>query len=143
MTLKSTYRIISLITALMVFISSVGFSADVHYCKGEFKSFSLIGEATSCHTAKKSCPHHQETKVDEEKEKDCCNNQKVEVDDLDTDYTLATDIELTDLEFKFITSFVYSFFDLTTVHVAKSSFLEKKVKLPSRDIYVLLGRFLL
>ena len=137
------YRITSLVMALMIFISSVGFSADVHFCKGEFKSMSIFGEASSCHTAKKSCPHHQEKKVHEEKEKDCCKNQKFEVEDLDTDFSVAVDVELTDLEFKFIASLVYSFFNLAPPQVVKSTFLEKKVQLPSRDIYVLLGRYLL
>ena len=137
------HRIISLILALVMLCTSVGFSADVHYCKGELKSFSLIGEATSCHTVRKSCPHHKMMKVDAEEKMDCCENHKLEVDDLDTDFTVAADVELTDLEFKFIASFVYSFFNLAPPQVVKSTFLEKKALLPSMDIYVLLGRYLL
>ena len=140
---SALHRITALTLAFMMLITSVGFSADFHFCKGELKSFSLIGEASSCHTAKKSCPHHKNMVIEDKAEKDCCSNQSIEIDDLDTDYTVSADIELTDLEIKFVASYVYAFFTLVPPPVVHSTFLDQKVLRPSRDIYVLLERFLL
>ena len=144
MNLSVTYRITCLIMALLMLITSVGFSADVHFCKGEFKSFSFVGEASSCHTAKKSCPHHANMVVEDSNEKDCCTNEKFEVDDLDVDYNVSAEVELTDLQIQFVASLVYSIFTLTPPSSNTiSPFPDNKVLLPSKDIYVLLERFLL
>ena len=137
------HRIASLTLAVLMLFTSVGFSADLHFCKGEFKSFSLFGEAESCHTKKKSCPHHANMVVSDQSENDCCSNKIIELDDLDSDFNISIDAELTDLQLKFVTSFVYSFFSTTPVRVAKSSFLGPNDLLPPTDIYVLLERFLI
>lgn len=130
--------------AFLMFFTSVGFSADVHFCKGEFKSFSFIGEASSCHTAKKSCPHHANMVVEDKSEKDCCSNQTFEVDDLDVDYNVSAEVELTDIQIQFVASFIHSFFLPTPPsRNTKSTFLDTKDLLPPRDIYVLLERFLI
>jgi len=130
--------------AFLMFFASVGFSADVHFCKGEFKSFSLVGEASSCHTAKKSCPHHANMVTEDGHEKDCCTNEKFEVDDLDVDYNVSAEVELTDLQIQFVASLVYSLFTLTPPSSNTiSPFPDNEVLLPSKDIYVLLERFLL
>lgn len=126
-----------------MFISSVGFSADFHYCKGELKSFSLIGDAESCHTVKKSCPHHENMMISDNSEKDCCSNMTIEFEDIDSDFNFSPDVELTDIQLKVITSFVYSFFSLSLPRVVKSIFLDKHNPLPPMDIYVLLDRFLI
>lgn len=126
-----------------MFFTSVGFSADVHFCKGEFKSFSFIGEASSCHTAKTSCPHHVNMDIEEDVKKDCCTNQSFEIDDLDADYNVSAEVKLTDLQIQFVASFVYSFFSLSPPRVATSTFLDTNDLLPPRDIYVLLERFLI
>ena len=137
------HRITSLTLAILMLFTSVGFSADLHFCKGEFKSFSLFGEAESCHTMKKTCSHHAIMDVTNQSEKDCCSNQSIEVDDLDADFNISVDAELTELQFKFVASFVYSFFSLSTPRVVKSTFLDKHDPLPPRDIYVLLESFLI
>lgn len=123
--------------------TSVGFSADLHFCKGELQSFSFFGEAESCHAMKKSCPNHSNMVVSDKAEKDCCSNKTIEVDDLDTDFNVSPDAELTGLQLKFINSFVYSFFSLSPPRVVKSSFLNTHATLPPMDIYVMLERFLI
>ena len=137
------HRIASLTLAVLMLFTSVGFSADLHFCKGEFKTFSLFGKAESCHTVKKSCPHHANMVVSDQSEEDCCSNKTIELDDLDSDFNISIDAELTDIQLKFVTSFVYSFFFTTPTRVLKSSFLGSKDLLPPRDIYVLLERFLI
>lgn len=140
---SALYRVTSFTLALLMLFTSVGFSADLHFCKGELQSFSFIGEAESCHTAKKSCPFHTNMVLSDKSEKDCCSNKTVEVDDLDTDFNVSADVELTDLQSKFVTSFAYSFFSLALPRVVKSSFLERDNPVPPRDIYVLLESFLI
>lgn len=137
------HRTTSLTLAILMLITSVGFSADMHFCKGEFKSFSLFGKAESCHTVKKSCPHHANMVVSDQSEEDCCSNKTIELDDLDSDFNISIDADLTDLQLKFVTSFVYSFFYITPTRVVKSSFLGPNDLLPPKDIYVLLERFLI
>ncbi|MBK8503536.1 MAG: hypothetical protein IPL46_15785 [Saprospiraceae bacterium] len=74
------------ITALglsaLMFLTSVGFSIDMHYCQGQLKSYSLMGKAKSCHSvdkAKVTCPHHQKMaakpKGSDLAKKDCCSNK--------------------------------------------------------------------
>lgn len=53
---KSNYRIISIVLALLLFVSSTGFSMDVHFCKGEIESVSFFGKATPCEMMKEKEP---------------------------------------------------------------------------------------
>ncbi|MFT4565080.1 MAG: hypothetical protein ACI9FN_000028 [Saprospiraceae bacterium] len=140
---SALYRITSFTLAMLMLFTSVGFSADLHFCKGELQSFSFFGKAESCHTAKKSCPFHTNMVLTDNAEKDCCSNKSIEVDDLDTDFNVSPDLQLSDLQLSFATSFAYSFFSLSLPKAVKSSFLERVNPLPPRDIYVLLESFLL
>ena len=141
---KALHRITALIMAFLMFFTSVGFSINVHYCKGELKSFSLIGEAESCHAAMKKCPHHANMQVNEDKASDCCSNKNVQVEDLDVDFNVAPAPEFTDLEINFITAFVYTFNDnKPLLKVSKTPSFKIYDPLPTRDIYVLLESFLI
>lgn len=80
-TINLTYRIISLTLALLILVSSVGFSLDTHYCKGELKTVSLFSKAKNCHDVKaksvnKHCNHSSPSYNPETtlKKKDCCQN---------------------------------------------------------------------
>ena len=42
---SNTYRFIAIILAAVLFVTSVGITMDMHYCKGELKSISLFGKA--------------------------------------------------------------------------------------------------
>lgn len=138
-----SHRISSLILALIILTTSVGFSVDFHYCKSELKSFSLIGKAESCHTVKKSCPHHENMMITDNSEKDCCSNITIEFEDLDCDFNISSDVETTDIQLKFSTSFLNTFFSLPPPRVVESEFSDKHNPLPPMDIYVLLDRFLI
>ncbi len=92
---NGTYRFIALLMACLTLITSTGFAADMHYCQGELKHFSLFGEAKSCHeinankhcksTTKTTC--HSTPKENAQApscQKDCCNNEAAFLS-LDTD----------------------------------------------------------
>lgn len=138
------HRATALTLALLMFCTSIGFSADLHFCKDEFKSFSIFGKAESCHTMKKSCPHHEKMLISDNPEEDCCSNTTIKIDDLDTDFNIAPDVQLTDLQLKFVTSFVYTFFyTLSPPRVVKSTFYDATDPMAPVDIYVLLESFLI
>lgn len=139
-----SYRVVCLGLAICIMLSSFRFTVDLHYCKNQLKSFSLIGKAASCHDAKKSCPHHSNEEVAKADNNDCCSNHTIEVDDLDVDYNVSAEVELTDLQIQFVASLVYSLFTLSPPSTDTiSPFPDNKVLLPSKDICVLLERFLL
>ena len=49
MSTRPTYRIVSLVLAMVLFSTTVGISMDFHYCQGELKSVALFSKAKSCH----------------------------------------------------------------------------------------------
>ena len=93
--MNSSYRVISLLLASMMFLTSMTYSVDLHYCKGLLKSFSLIGEAKSCHSGTRQCKNHPVADVDD---RGCCSSQHVIVDDLDENYPSPSIIEYSDIE---------------------------------------------
>ena len=129
--------------AFLMFSTSVGFSLDLHYCKGDLKDFSFIGEAQACFKAKKQCPHHANDQINEKHDKDCCSNEKIEIDNLDEDSVMSQDITLTDFQLKFITSFVFTFNGINLPRVEKSEYIRTQEPYPPMDIYVLLERYLI
>jgi len=137
------YKIFSLVMALLILITSVGFSLDIHYCNGQLKSVSFFGKAKSCHdnSVQKSCSHHKEL----QKDNDCCENRTfVFQSDLDKDldskvFTLPVTKELSsfivaftivslNLYPKFETNIIESYYSNPIIH---------------RDIYVLFETFLI
>ena len=93
-----TYRLTALFLAALMFITSVGFSMDVHYCQDEMRNVSLLGKASSCHeisddhfcqSETKSChkPTEQASDADVshvcESEGSCCHNKSIVIDQLD------------------------------------------------------------
>ena len=152
-TVNSTYRIISLILAFLMFFSSVGFSIDMHYCQGQLKSFSLLGKAKNCHEmtqAKMACPHHQQQlKPAAEKgcsmsdEKDCCNSETLFFQ-ADHDQNIqASNVLISSQTQQFIAAFVVAFIQSTTVENASPVHAFYKPPLILKDIPVLLASFLL
>lgn len=65
----------------MLFVSSFQYVVDFHFCKGELKSFSLIGKAKNCHEVEKertSCnPSKSCASSCSSKDKNCCSNETV------------------------------------------------------------------
>lgn len=77
-----TKRGISLTLAFLITLTSVGFSADVHYCQGQLRSFALFGTAKSCHEKASISKCHLKSTDERSTDKktcsvdsnDCCNN---------------------------------------------------------------------
>lgn len=114
MKIRNTYhRFIALSLATLMLVTSMSFSVDMHFCKDELKSFSLVGQAEVCHPIKakektetNACPFHQ--KIQKEKassqiqekgcQKTCCDNQKILID-FDENLVQITTRELSNLSF--------------------------------------------
>lgn len=62
-TVRTYSRAITALFILLFGLSNIRLSSSVHYCRGEIKSISLIGEAKSCHEkAIKSCHQKKASK---------------------------------------------------------------------------------
>ena len=115
MATSKTNRILSLVMAMLLFVSSSGFSIDLHYCQGQLKSFSLLGEAKSCHQQleKDHCKKQRKachTAPSNQKElgnckKDCCSNKTIEVEPNEEAKKLQS-LELSQEQVKFLAAFV-------------------------------------
>jgi len=129
--------------ATLVLVSSIGLSIDMHFCKGEFKSFSFVGEAKQCHTAKITCPHHAKMELEKKSDNSCCSNQTLEVEEIDFDYYAQETVQIEDFQVSSNPIHTQVFVLNQPQKASLSTFLENQVLLPSKDIYVQLGRFLI
>lgn len=80
--------------ALLMLLVSTGFSIDFHFCQGQLKSFSLVGEAASCHNEDKesTCAQgkmacHATSMANQGEsgtcDKGCCSNIQFELSSID------------------------------------------------------------
>lgn len=77
---SSPYRFFAFLMAVLILVTSTGFTIDRHYCKGELKTISLFVKAKSCHEigmGMQNCPYHKKQENLEEKneDKNCCSNK--------------------------------------------------------------------
>lgn len=139
--------------AMLVFVSSTGFSIDLHYCQGQIKSFSLIGEAESCHQKaekqhckkqQKPCQAAQSTpgKLGSCK-KNCCSNKTIKVESNDEAKKLQS-TELSQKQIKFLTTFIQVFLleeiDLSKIIIPHLNYIPP---LLNKNIPMLIQSFLL
>lgn len=114
------HRILNIILATLVFISSTGFVINKHYCQGELKETAFVVKAKSCHEKvaaveeehskmPPNCPMHQSKKSSScEEKKGCCENEAEFV-------KLELDQQVTSFEFQkllvptFISILVFSY----------------------------------
>ena len=147
---KFIYRTTALLMAFLMFFTSVGFSIDMHFCRGQLKSVNLLGKAKSCHVvgaAMKNCPHHQQaqTAVNKTiKKKDCCENQ-LKYFHLDQDQQQNTASfslsSLSSLQFIVVNLSTYSSTSFSNQEVTTDHLYKPPVLF--RDIPVLFANFLL
>lgn len=148
-----TYRITSLMMALLMLLSSTGFSMDLHFCQGQLKSFSFWGEAASCHTLATKSHCHKKMKTchvalaqnNDVKgcKKDCCSNTTIEMEHSDELQT-SQKLEITPTQFQFLSAFVQVYVLRNTErNKAIIPYLNYVPPLLNKDIPVLIQSFLL
>lgn len=127
-------------------MTSMSFTIDRHYCKGELQSVSVFGKAASCQKADSTkavyCPIHKKMmKMDDGKS--CCENKatfvKADNDLVDIDFKIPTTPHLQ----QFVIAYVLAFH--TNINTETQPTLPFSYQPPniSRDICVLLATFLL
>lgn len=111
MRIKFSYRILSLVLALMVFISTTGVSMDMHLCSGNLVQLSVLGEAASCSDMMEMAPSDSCNKKMKACKKDsnglcgqagCCTNVKIEID-AENEGVTASILEFSDIDLELIT----------------------------------------
>ena len=93
--------------ALLMIVTSSGFTIQKHFCQGELKSLSFFGKLEPCQLChvvneKPSCPFHENQNLPEKK--DCCENEiaVIKVDD----FSITTQTIQINPELSVITHFV-------------------------------------
>lgn len=131
------YRITSILLAVFIFISSLGYSLDVHYCGDEVFDFSLIGDVSSCTESSNDPTQNTFTN------KSCCDLSHFQIDTEDEYREARAD--------QVVAPFHYvSLFSIYTLSFIENSIKEVEIlerQLPEipidRDIYVEIESFLL
>ncbi len=147
-------KLLALSLALLLLLSSVNVSIDLHFCQSHLKSFSLIGKAKNCHELAKekaSCPHHKKdlaltggTSCAEDQEmKDCCRNQTIHVQSEIDEPILHFDFFTPKLQ-NFVVALVFTLFsDFLNQEQEFIPFAHYKPPLIQKDLPVLFESFLL
>ena len=84
------HKVVALLLSFLMFFTSIGYSMDIHYCKGEVEDVSFFGEVTSCEmqteesTSLKECCHASDVRESQCKnhsigdgiqKEDCCKDE--------------------------------------------------------------------
>ena len=136
------YKLVHIILAGLVLISTTGIVVNKHYCQNQLKNIALFSKAKSCHDINKvsSCPLHNNH---QNEDKGCCDE---ETDFIKSDEEFVmTSSDFVDLEQPAVLATIYILlqlelpsFDANTLH-----YLTYKPPIVFRDIPVLLETFLL
>ena len=148
---RSTYRLVALIMAFLMFFSSAGFAMDMHFCQGKLKSISFFGKARTCHDmaegTMKNCPRHKKMMAEKKscsEDNNCCSNKTIHFQsDQDQQYQVGNGVVISPQLQYFVIAFVEAFINSSIVETDKPSFAHYKPPLKPRDIYVLLETYLL
>ena len=137
-------KISAILLTILMLVSSISISIDVHYCQNELKSISLFGKAKSCHDSKVKQTCHHSTKTSSNKkvglnkvQKDnCCHNDRITFEKSDIKAPSSEFIHLNTFHLKFIASFIVSFFETHTNNIVQNKYREYKPPLFQSDILV-------
>jgi hypothetical protein len=81
-------RIIAVFLTLVLYVNTVSYTIDFHYCKEEFRGINFLGKASSCHDGKSTCKNHILPVLDDEA-KNCCTSQQYLLDEWNTAFVDA------------------------------------------------------
>ncbi|NEM98475.1 HYC_CC_PP family protein [Pontibacter burrus] len=143
--MKGLQRIILLTLTLLVLVTSTGLSVGLHFCAGDIRDLSFLGQAAECpmeqqKEALPACHKPADTSTDE----DCCNDHKLVIERQDN-ISDSKSIQLTKLpDYQFL-AIVHAvvlqlYFPKVTLKPAYALYTSPPVV---RDIPVLVQSFLL
>ena len=151
--LNNTYRLIAFSLALLMLVTSLGLTVDMHFCGGHLKSFNLFGKAKGCYEMTEAsnvetCSNDQMNMEQNDdcsiQKKNCCDNKTLDFQ-FDQDQQVQTvDLSISQPLQQFITAYVaVFFFNDFQIESDKTSFAHYKSPLIARDFHVLYESFLI
>ena len=151
--IKSIYQIIALTLSFLMLITSIGFTIDMHFCRGHLQSISFFGKAKKCceiseASRMEKCPHYKKMMEQIGKcsmnEKGNCENKTLYFQFDQNQQIQISDFSLTKRLKQFIKAYSLIFFlDNFSFENDLPSFIHYKPPLILRDIHVLIQSFLL
>ena len=145
-----SYRITAISMALLLLLSSTGFSMDMHFCQSHLSGISFLGKAKSCHEMQSSsscqkkkmdCNHKENATQD--KKDNCCQNNSIVIEKSDVDATITPVATVQDIQSKFVAALLAVYVFNYSVEVDFQSYELYKPPLPDRDILVFYQTFLI
>ncbi len=145
------HRISAVVMAALMMLSSSGIAMDMHFCQNQLKGINFFGEAKSCHEKKSKPPCHKTKKVcrhlddttKQDTKDDCCHNEQVVIDGLDTNATLAQYDTSVHSTLTFLAAFVAIYFLPSQIDSAFQADFLYKPPLPDSSIQILYQVFLI
>jgi len=136
---KTFYKILSFCMALLVFLSTLSFTVESHYCGGILVDSSMFGHVETCGMEVQQKPSSSECNI---LKSDCCNDEQLIFDGQDD---LKTSFENFEKEQQlFVATFLYSYINLFEESQRNiNSFRDYSPPLLVRDIQVLDQTFLI
>ncbi len=129
--------------ALLMMLSSTGFSMNVHYCQDQIKDICLFRKAKSCHEKQSNsvcCKANTINRADKDK---CCHNETIVVEKSNLDATLTQLETAHDIKLEFSAAFVESHVFNYNLQPDFQTYKQYKPPLPERDLQVLYQTFLI
>lgn len=151
---SQSYKFFAFLLALLMLITSAGFSLDLHYCQGNLKNLAFFKEAKSCHELaekatsehckkmQKPCQKNNDTISKDVCEKSCCSHNTILVE-AETDIFSTKIINTDNLSSDFIVAFVYTFGTTYSSTEYSNKYNLYKPPLPDKDLSVLFQSFLI
>lgn len=142
------------ILAIIVLITSVGFSANFHYCQNELKNIDFFGEANTCHELANSatsdpcnkmlsaCHAENNLRNDANCEEGCCDNKILVVEPEDELFQTEI-ISFEEINPLFLSAFVVIIFSYDAPYYKTPEYFNFKPPLSGKDILIFVQSFLI
>jgi len=151
MTNSLSHRIIALSMAMLLLLTTTGFSMDVHYCQDQLSGVSLLGDAKSCNSkeAKSTCrkggqtSNNESDKADCSDKSNCCQNKKLVIDQSDLEATSPQLAITEESQLEFVAAFVAVYVLNYNQKSPVQTSVPYKPPFPDRDVQVFYQSFLI
>lgn len=143
------HKVLALLLASLILVTSTGISMDMHFCQNQIKSISLIGEANACHEKPSLPPCHQSTSTTNKTgfdvhHDDCCHNSKVVIEKTSTHALPHSTLLSKDVSYDFVIAFISIFVHKAPVeNRQQKAWLFPKPPLISTNFQILYQTFLI
>ena len=136
---KGFYKIVSFCMALLVFLSTLSFTIESHYCGDVLVDTSMFGSVESCGMESQQKTSSSECNL---AKKDCCSNEQLVIDGQDN--LKRSFDKLNKEQQKLVATFIYTYINLfVEQQTENTTFTDYSPPLLVRDVQVLDQTFLI